>query len=195
MYGRAAINVHQIWIDGKRIFRNVQPNNGYTLMTEPLPIAKDQTLRYVLEEGTFDNVSCLFIPLKFGVIKNSTLVVEEGSDYSFDEQPVMIRLPDGTIKQKTWIDGKPIFFRTYAPTEAIGANSDVNLSSLGTISYVDTLLETKMFATNVNGQKRVSGGLFEVFLFSSPVVWRISSSSSAAIAANQLKFIAYYTKV
>jgi hypothetical protein len=63
--------------------------------------------------GGVEEFFCYFVPSKFVVIKNPTLVVKEDSDYSYDEKPVMTKLPDGTVRQEVTEKGNPLFQRTF----------------------------------------------------------------------------------
>jgi hypothetical protein len=100
---------------------------------EIVAISKGDVIR--LEGGSYSR-GCWFIPSKFTVVKNPTLVIEEGSDYSFDEQPVMIRLPDGTLKQKTHIDGKTIWRKTITYHGTLSA-TDTNLGAVASLLSPD----------------------------------------------------------
>jgi hypothetical protein len=88
------------------------------------PVKKGDIVR--MNASGFTSCSCYFIPPKFTVIPNPTIVVEPGSDYSTDEQPVMI-LENGVERQKLDYDGSPIWERTYIGSVVAAANANTNI--------------------------------------------------------------------
>jgi hypothetical protein len=74
--------------------------------------------------GGVEEFFCYFVPSKFVVIKNPTLVVKEDSDYSYDEKPVMTKLPDGTVRQEVTEQGNPLFQRTFTFSFTTAASAE-----------------------------------------------------------------------
>jgi hypothetical protein len=69
---------------------------------------------------TLNNITFKMWGLKFKEIQSP--VVEYGGDYSFNEQPVLIK--DGTtVRQKLDVDGSPIWSRTFTGELTIPANT------------------------------------------------------------------------
>jgi hypothetical protein len=133
------INGSQMLIDGNELLNTI----GF--YTRTIKLSKGDKLRIIIQRDGSSVANSLhiirFLPIKlkpkFTAIKNPTLVVEEGSDYSYDEQPVMIRLPDGTVRQKTWVDGKPIWRITVSsPWIPTTVNSNYNLWIMSGVARV-----------------------------------------------------------
>jgi hypothetical protein len=87
-------------------------------------------------DATFTNYRVVFIPPVF--VTPSQPVVEIGSDYSLDEQPVMIN--DGTqVRQKRWINGKGIYVRTFTGSvdiTQVGVQASVELLPTGIVETI-----------------------------------------------------------
>jgi hypothetical protein len=62
-------------------------------------------------------IECKFIPPKYST--PPTPIVVEGGDYSTSEQAVMVN-DGGTVRPKLWVDGKPIYKRTFTGTFTAG---------------------------------------------------------------------------
>jgi hypothetical protein len=92
----------------------------------PLPVAKGQLIHF---DGRTDStnpgaevqfngvVSSFFFPPLFKSVPQARTVVEPGSDYSLDEQPVLIN-DNGTIRQKQWLDGSPVYKKLFYKEDA-----------------------------------------------------------------------------
>jgi hypothetical protein len=136
-----------IYVGGKQVWAA-----GTLYVIQVVPVVKgDVILTAVDSGGSASYIQCRFIPSKFIVVKNPTLVIEEGSDYSFEELPVMRRLPDGTGEQKTWIDGKPIWGKTIAISATFSANTSVNVAT--SLTGVYDLISQKGTVTLISGNK------------------------------------------
>jgi hypothetical protein len=81
-----------------------------------------------------NNLFRLF-PLKFSAVQSP--VVEQGSDYSLTEHPVLIN-DNGLIRQKLDIDGDPIWCRTVRGNITLSSNTEGYIAILST--YVKKLL-------------------------------------------------------
>jgi hypothetical protein len=74
------------------------------------PVKPGDVINSVFSSGVVGTANCRFIPPMF--VTPPVPVVEYGTDYTLDEQPVMVN--DGTVvRQKKWINGKLIYRRTY----------------------------------------------------------------------------------
>jgi hypothetical protein len=92
-----------------------------------VPVSKGDIVNFNAGNYASQYYTCYFIPPKFTVIPNPTIVVEPGSDYSTDEQPVMIKdVVTGEIRQKLDVDGSPIWERTFVGTITSAANTGLN---------------------------------------------------------------------
>jgi hypothetical protein len=110
----------------------------------PVPVSKGQLIHF---DGRTDSanpgatvifkgpVSSFFFPPLFKSVPQSRTVVEPGSDYSLDEQPVFIN-DNGTIRQKQDIDGKPIWSKTFTGVITATANTRFEVSLLSGVSSV-----------------------------------------------------------
>jgi hypothetical protein len=102
----------QMYINGKAI--EIVGMTGGTsggLGTHALyPVKPGDKIEVKYSSGIAGSSTCRFIPPMF--VTPPVPVVEYGTDYTLDEQPVLIN--DGTrIRQKKWLNGKPIYRRTY----------------------------------------------------------------------------------
>jgi hypothetical protein len=81
----------------------------------------------------WDVQQCNYIPPKFVNVPTPNVIVEEGGDYSLDEKPVMVR-ENGALRQKKWIDGKPIWQKTIQFTKNVPAVQNGAIALLTNVS-------------------------------------------------------------
>jgi hypothetical protein len=116
----------------------------YNPATVTLFIKKGQVVRLRFRtEGTVSlgnpcNLALYYIPVVFVEIPKPNVVIQEGSDYSLDEQPVMI-WDNGVMRQKKWVDGKPIFESTFTGTITQAKNT-VNTVILSPLNYAESII-------------------------------------------------------
>jgi hypothetical protein len=121
VYNGNVTATRSIFINDKLVMRNGPP---YSDAWGVYQVSKGDVIILSSGSTTGFSCSCYFIPSKFSIIKNPTLVVEPGSDYSYDEQPVMIQLPDGTVRQKLTEKGNPLFRRTFTFSFTTAASTE-----------------------------------------------------------------------
>jgi hypothetical protein len=109
-----------------------------------VPVSKGDQVRYCVygDAATSITMSAFdfkFIPLKYRVEPAPQVVVEQGNDYSLTEQPVLIWDPVlQASRPKLWVDGKPIFERSFTGTTAGAANTDIRVNLATGVSDIVT---------------------------------------------------------
>jgi hypothetical protein len=105
-------NSHGVGINiaGKGVYGSTQFQAAVTLR-----ILSGQTI-VMNASGTITNCSCYFIPSIYKAVKANNIQVDVAPSYSLAEQPLMQLNSDGTITPKTWVDGRPIYRKSYTGT-------------------------------------------------------------------------------
>jgi hypothetical protein len=62
-----------------------------------------------------------------------TPIVVEGGDYAYSEQPVMVN-DNGTLRQQTYADGKPIYRQSFKGNIVVGANTSAQITLIPNMS-------------------------------------------------------------
>jgi hypothetical protein len=152
--------VMDIVVNGKMVSQKITNHNppvGLRLLDSALVPVKTGDVVGVNTYGVsgvtfgYDTQSrAYFIPPLFVQPANPTVVVEEGGDYSTSEQAVMVN-DNGTVRQKEWTDGKPIYKRTFtsitaAPSPAVAVGEDIS-----TGVTVDKVINSEFMVELSNG--------------------------------------------
>jgi hypothetical protein len=141
------------YVNGKNVIFRGNTNGQVRMYNKELvPIGKGQKFSYSINADTSgatittDAFVCNFIPLVYRVEPAPRIVVEQGSDYSLTEQPVLIWDPvTQTSKPKLWIDGKPIYEKSVNISNPV--NFVVGKVDLGvTIPDIDNVIDHILLA-------------------------------------------------
>jgi hypothetical protein len=106
------------------------------------PVKRGDVINSVFSSGISGTCVCRFIPPVL-VAKELPVVVEKNGSYSLDE----VKTAD------TWIDGRPIYKRTFTGSVTVAANTWLTNYEVGTIgTEFDTVVEISGTANRGNGQ-------------------------------------------
>jgi hypothetical protein len=182
-----------IKVNGKKAFHNfLYPSTQHDVGTI-VAVAMGDVVS-IQAVGTVTGISCCFIPPKL-VAKELPVVVEKNGSYSLDE----IKTAD------TWINGKPIYKRTFTGAVTVAANtwlSNYEAGSIGT--NIDTAVEIKgsfnrgnnqwfpIIMTDHNADFSVKQTSFAVVRSDGFVFW--NSYISVARTNSPYYITVYYTK-
>jgi hypothetical protein len=120
------------------------------------PVSVGDKVELIVNNATITSGYCnhYFVPPKYS--KPATPIVVEGGDYSTSEQPVMVN-DGGTLRAKLWLDGRPIYRRTFQVTNFAGdAYSANNLDLMS--SGLGTLIDFRLIDFYDNANYHVTGG-------------------------------------
>jgi hypothetical protein len=121
-------------------------------------------------------------------------------DYSLDEQPVMVN--DGTqIRQMKWIDGKPIYKRTWYRSDlAFADDAAVQFASFPeATTWMEQIVKHEMTFTRVTVPGEATTGVTNLKLlyvrdFTSATGWGVYTALHMASEAADRWLTLYYTK-
>jgi hypothetical protein len=104
-----------ILVNGKVVGGGIIPgSNTWAPAQYAVPkVFKGDVVSFWTDMGSY-STSGYWMPARYKAVPIPNLVVEVGGDYSLEEQPVLVMDPaTKQVRQKTWIDGRPIWRRTY----------------------------------------------------------------------------------